>query len=217
MSRILKFNRFSHCFNTSDKQIQRRNSLDTQVCLAFWGLWMLFLLTKAGQNSVQNGTTAAEAFKIFIKVQVWRNSIVWLLLEVYTELFIWETFVGFHRWKRWNPSSMGTAGNSFGEESYHVDSLLLYLDHLQFHCDRCLKSPHGPSCEYPVFCFQHVSSNFCNPFTADVWGAVTLAPPRPSSNQLAVEFVGDSITAGWKVPHDFGCRCQTARLGFLKL
>jgi len=30
-------------------------------------------------------------------------------------------------------------------------------------------------------------------------GAVTLAPPRPSSNQLAVEFVGDSITAGWKV------------------
>lgn len=112
-SRILKFNRFSHCFNTSDKQIQRRNSLDTQVCLAFWGLWMPFLLTKAGQNSVQNGTTAAKAFKIFIKVQVWRNSIVWLLLEVCTELFIWETFVGFHRWKRWNPSSMGTAGNSF--------------------------------------------------------------------------------------------------------
>lgn len=103
-----------------------------------------------------------------------------------------------------------------GEESYHVLSLFLYFDHLQFHCDRCLKSPHGPSCEYPVFCFQHVSSNSWNHFPADVWGAVMLAPPRPSSNRLAVEFVGDSITAGWKVPHDFGCRCQTTRLKLLK-
>ena len=165
MSRILKFNRFSHCFqHFRQRNLAKELSIDTQVCLAFWGSWMLFLLTKAGQNSVQDGTTAAEAFKILIKVQVWRNSIVWLRLEVYTELFIWESFVGFHRWKRWNPSSMGTAGNSL------VKSLIMSMPCC---CILIISNStvivvsnrhRAPSCEYPGFlfpaCFQQFSESF---------------------------------------------------------